>query len=218
MVFDLDGTLIDSRADLAASTNDTLVSYGAMALPDAQVTSFVGDGARTLVSRAIQAAGLPVDLLDTALARFLEIYNGRLMERTRPYDGVDEVLEHALTAGAALGVITNKPQAPTDRLLHAFGLAAHFRWVIGGDTEFPRKSDPASLIWIMSQAGVLPECTLFVGDSQVDADTARQAGAHFCLADYGFGQEHHVTTLLPDEFRAISVRDITSAIALVGAR
>lgn len=217
VVFDLDGTLIDSRADLANSTNDTLVSYGARPLPEAQVTSFVGEGARMLVARAIAAAALPESILDEALARFLEIYSGRLTERTRPYDGVDDVISRAVAAGASLGVITNKPQAPTDRLMHAFGLAPHFHWVIGGDTAFPRKPDPASLIWMMNDAGFEPARTLFVGDSPIDADTARRAGTHFCLAEYGFGQAREATALQPDEYRAATARDITTAIDLVRA-
>jgi phosphoglycolate phosphatase len=218
VVFDLDGTLINSRADLAASTNAMLVSLGAAPLPEAQMTSFVGDGARTLVTRALVAAGLPSHDVDSALATFLDIYNSRLMEETRPYEGVDALIDRAIGDGLALGVITNKPQAPTDRLLHAFGLAPHFRWVIGGDTEFGRKPDPAALIWMMNEASVSPDRTLYVGDSHVDAETARRAGTHFCLADYGFGQEHHVTTLQPDEFRAASARDIISAIDLVRVR
>ena len=156
-----------------------MVSFGARPLPEDQVTSFVGEGARTLVSRALDAAALPASILDQALARFLEIYNGRLVEQTRPYDGVMDVVAHATEAGAALGVITNKPQAPTDRLLHAFCLAPYFQWVIGGDTAFPRKPDPASLIWMMNDAGFEPARTLFVGDSPIDADTARSAGTHF---------------------------------------
>ena len=218
MVFDLDGTLIDSRADLANSTNDMLVAYGASPLPEPQVTSFVGEGARTLVTRALAAAGLPAALLDEAVAKYLEFYSVRLLEHTRAYDGVDDVLAGAVAAGASLGVITNKPQAPTDRLLHAFGLAPHFHWVIGGDTAFARKPDPASLVWMMNDAGFEPTRTLFVGDSPVDAETARAAGTHFCLAEYGFGQLHEATALTPDEYRAATARDITTAIDLVRAR
>ena len=218
MVFDLDGTLIDSRADLAASTNDTLASYGAPRLPEDQVITFVGEGARTLVARALDAAALPAALLDEALARFLEIYGGRLLEQTHLYPDVDIVVEHAVSAGASLGVITNKPQAPTDRLLHAFGLSPHFHWVIGGDTTFGRKPDPASLIWMMNEAGFEPARTLFVGDSPVDADTARRARANFCLAAYGFGQLRQPTSLLPGEFRADSAAEIARAIDEVRAR
>lgn len=217
MVFDLDGTLIDSRADLANSTNDTLVSYGAQVLPEALVTSFVGEGARLLVTRALRAAALPESILDEAVVRFLEIYSGRLHEHTHLYDGVEDVIAGAVAAGALLGVITNKPQAPTERLLHVFGLASHFHWVIGGDTAFGRKPDPASLIWMMHAAGVAPARTLFVGDSPVDAETARGAGTHFCLAAYGFGQARGATSLRPDEYRAATARDITTAIDLVRA-
>lgn len=215
VVFDLDGTLIDSRADLAASTNAMLVTFGAAALPDAQVSSFVGEGARMLVSRALEASALPVAQVDVALARFLEIYNSKLTDVTRPYDGVVAVLEHAVAAGAALGVITNKPQAPSDRLLHHFGLSSMFQWVIGGDTAFARKPDPASLVWMMDEAGVLPERTLFVGDSQIDAETSRRAGAVFCLAAYGFGQVRETTHLLHGEFGAESPLDIRAAIDAV---
>jgi phosphoglycolate phosphatase len=217
VVFDLDGTLIDSRADLARSTNDTLMSFGAPPLPETQVATFVGDGARTLVARALEAAGLPSSALDQALARFLEIYSARLMDETRPYDGIAEIVEHAAAAGHAMGVITNKPQAPTDRLLGAFDLARHFQWVIGGDTAFGRKPDPASLHWMMNQRGVEPSRTLFVGDSAIDANTARAAGAAFCLAAYGFGQAREATPLRPDEFRAETPRDVAMAIDLVGA-
>ena len=195
-----------------------LVSFGANTLSETQVTTFVGEGARMLVSRALAAAGLPAILLERALAAFLEAYNGRLLDETRPYDGVPDVVAHAAAAGAALGVITNKPQSPTERLLHAFGLAPHFRWVIGGDTAFPRKPDPASLVWMMKEAGVGPARTLFVGDSPVDAATARRAGANFCLAAYGFGQAREATTLGPDEFRAATARDISGAVDLVRAR
>lgn len=218
VVFDLDGTLIDSRADLANSTNETLISLGARPLPVDQVASFVGEGARTLVARALAAAGIPETALDGALATFLQIYGARLLDETRPYEGVMDVVSHAVAAGASLGVITNKPQAPTDKLLHAFCLAPYFQWVIGGDTAFPRKPDPSSLIWMMEDAGFEPSRTLFVGDSPIDADTARRAGTHFCLASYGFGQAREATSLLPDEFRALTARDISSAVDLVAAQ
>lgn len=218
VVFDLDGTLIDSRADLAASTNATLVDFGAAALPEAQVASFVGEGARVLVSRALEAAGLPAARLDEALARFLEIYSSKLTDVTLPYEGVSAVLEHATNAGAALGVITNKPQAPSDRLLHHFNMASMFQWVIGGDTSFARKPDPASLVWMMDEARVAPEHTLFVGDSQIDAETARRAGAVFCLAAYGFGQLRETTHVLHGEFSAAAPVDICRAIDSVTRR
>lgn len=192
--------------------------FGASPLPPDQVATFVGEGARTLVARALAAAGLPEAILDDALAKFLQIYNARLLDETRPYEGVMDVIAHAVAAGGSLGVITNKPQAPTDRLMHAFCLAPYFQWVIGGDTTFGRKPDPASLIWMMNDAGFEPSRTLFVGDSIVDAETARNAGTHFCLAAYGFGQAREATTLRPDEFRAMIARDISTAVDLVAAQ
>ncbi len=192
--------------------------FGAHALPIDQVATFVGEGARTLIARALSASGLSHGLLDAALAKFLEIYSDRLLDETRPYDGVMDVVAHAVASGASLGVITNKPQAPTDRLLQAFCLSPYFQWVIGGDTTFARKPDPASLVWMMGDAGFEPDRTLFVGDSPVDAETARRAGAHFCLAEYGFGQARAATALLPDEFRAATARDIAVAIDLVRAQ
>ncbi len=215
VVFDLDGTLIDSRADLAAATNATLHTYGQPPLPEDQVTSFVGEGARVLVSRAMAAAGLGDHLVDEALVRFLDLYNTKLLNKTRLYDGVAELITWAQTVGVTMGVITNKPQAPTDRLLHALELAPFFHWVIGGDTELPRKPDPTSLLWMMEEAGFEPQRTLFVGDSPIDADTARGAGTHFCLAAYGFGQQHGPTALGDGEFRANTVADIRTAIDAV---
>lgn len=192
--------------------------FGAPPLPADQVATFVGEGARTLVARALSAAGLPEAVLDDALAKFLAVYSSRLLDETRPYEGVMDVIAHAVAAGASLGVITNKPQAPTDRLMHAFCFAPYFQWVIGGDTTFGRKPDPASLIWMMNDAGFEPSRTLFVGDSIVDAETARNAGTHFCLAAYGFGQAREVTALRPDEFRAVIARDISTAVDLVAAQ
>ena len=185
IVFDLDGTLIDSARDLADSTNEMLATFGAPALPNAVVLSMVGEGAKKLVERAMSASELdPAE--PAALARFREIYDRRLVVHTRAYDGIPEVLDAAATL-MPLAVLTNKPEAPTRRLLDALALARFFRWVIGGDGAFPRKPDPAALRHLVAAAGVDPAHTLYVGDSNVDVDTARRAGVPMCLARYGFG-------------------------------
>ena len=142
VVFDLDGTLIDSRLDLAESTNEMLESYGARALPVDTVAAMVGEGARLLVERALAASGLS-PLEPDALDRFRAIYDRRLLIRTRPYDGIAAVVERASTR-ASLALLTNKPEPPTHRLLDAFGLARYFPRVIGGEAAFPRKPDPAA--------------------------------------------------------------------------
>ena len=185
VVFDLDGTLIDSRRDLAESANEMLAGYGAPALPVEQVTDMVGEGARLLVQRSCAAAGLaPVP--DDALTRFLAAYDRRLFDHTRPYDGVVAMLR-ALALHVRLAVLTNKPQPPAERLVKGFGFAPHVTSVIGGDAGYPRKPAPEGLLALVARARVTPAETLMVGDSWIDVETAERAGTGFCLARYGFG-------------------------------
>jgi len=219
VVFDLDGTLVNSRRDIAVSANEALTHFGAPPLDDDAIARFVGDGARMLMARTLKAAGIDAAQLPAALATFLEIYNRRLLETTVPYDGIGALIAELAEAdewrarGVVLGVITNKPQQPSERILAAFDLARHFRWVIGGDTTWPRKPDPSSLEWMMADAGVSPAQTLFVGDTEIDARTARAARAPFCLASYGFGQERGATALLPGETAAPAAEGIRQAVA-----
>ena len=216
VVFDLDGTLIDSRQDLAESTNELLVSYGATPLPIDDVARMVGEGARVLVERALAAAGLAAAMPE-ALDRFLEIYDRRLLQHTRPYDGIPDVVRAAATT-CALAVLTNKPEAPSRRLLEAFDLAGAFQWVIGGDSGFPRKPDPAGLSHLMAEAGVGGAGTLVIGDSMIDVETARRAGARVCAALYGFGHLREGLTLAPSEWSVDSPFDLDAVIGAVAAR
>jgi phosphoglycolate phosphatase len=185
VIFDLDGTLIDSRRDLAESTNEMLASYGAPPLPIEAVTAMVGEGAAVLVERALAASGLD-PRTPGALDRFRAIYDRRLVVHTRPYPGIVDVVRQAAVR-SALAVLTNKPETPARRLLDAFDLTSSFRWVIGGDGAFARKPDPAGARFLLTAAGARPEATLLVGDSAVDLETARRAGVRPCLAAYGFG-------------------------------
>jgi phosphoglycolate phosphatase len=186
VVFDLDGTLVDSLRDLADSANALLVECGAQPLDEAAVGGMVGDGAATLVARAFSAAR--IDQPADALERFLAIYETRLLDHTRAYLGIPETL-NALSTRAALAVLTNKPRDATDRILAGLHLAEFFPndAVIGGDGPFPRKPDPAGLAHLCAHAGVSPGETALVGDSAVDWRTARSAGTHIFLASYGFG-------------------------------
>jgi len=186
VIFDLDGTLIDSRRDLAESTNEMLASYGAAARPIDEVAAMVGEGAKVLVERALAAAGLDPGAPE-ALDRFRAIYDRRLFEHTRPYPGIDVVVRDA-AAGAALAVLSNKPEAPSRRLLEEFDLSRWFRWVVGGDGPFPRKPDPAAVVFLMAEAQAAAGRTLLVGDSTIDVLTARHAGVRMCVARYGFGR------------------------------
>ena len=210
IVFDFDGTIIDSRRDLVDSTNEVLASYGAAAQPADDVAGMIGDGAKKLVERALTAAGLDPQEPE-ALDRFRRIYDRRLLDSTRPYDGMAEVLGRA-SRRARLALLSNKPEAPTRRLLAAFDLARHFSWVIGGDSGFERKPDPASLEFLMTAGGTTPASTLFVGDSAIDAETARRAGVRLCLVDFGFGKLPASFALHAGDVAAASAADLSTAI------
>lgn len=184
-VFDLDGTLIDSRQDLADAANAMLATYGAPALPVADVVAMVGEGAKVLVTRALARAAVPADP-DEALPRFLAAYDERLTATTTPYAGVLDTLAH-LHAIGHVSVLTNKPQGATDRVLDGLGLARYVHTAIGGDTAYGRKPAPAALLALVAGSGVAPHETLMVGDSWVDVATATAAGIDACLVSYGFG-------------------------------
>jgi phosphoglycolate phosphatase len=184
IAFDLDGTLIDSRRDLADSANQLIAELGGTPLSEGAIAGMVGEGAALLVKRALAAAGL--DHPPVALTRFLQIYDTRLVNHTRVYDGIMEAL-HSVRHHARLGVLTNKPSAPTEKLLEAFAIRDLFQSVIGGDGPYPRKPDPQGLLAMMTMTGATPERTLMVGDSPIDFETARRASVRCCLVSYGFG-------------------------------
>jgi phosphoglycolate phosphatase len=194
VVFDLDGTLVDSSVDIANAANALIEELGGSPLPAAAIVSMVGEGAPLLVRRALEAAGLDPDL-PGVLKRFLNLYYTRLLVHTAPYEGMIEALNR-IGARVPMSVLTNKPARATGLMLEGLGLSRHFRDVIGGDTARGRKPDPAGLLYLASAAGVHPEDTLMVGDSPIDLATARNAGTRICLARYGFGY-----TFKPGDFR-----------------
>ena len=185
IAFDLDGTLIDSRRDLADATNAMLVALGATPLSTETVAAMVGEGAAVLVRRALTAAGLNPETPD-ALERFLACYDERLLVHTRAYDGIVEALA-TLKETFSLGVLTNKPTRATKAILAGLTLDRYFDRVVGGDTEYGRKPNPAGLQHLMTAAGARVDATVLVGDSRIDLETARRAGVRICLARYGFG-------------------------------
>lgn len=186
LIFDLDGTLIDSRRDLADSANVMLAGYGAGPLSEEQIASMVGSGAATLVKRVITAAGVDAPP-DEALARFLSAYDARLTHHTRPYDGIPALLDDLRAADVSMAVLTNKPLEQSVRILDAFNLSKYFQWVIGGDGPWPRKPAPEGMQFLLQQADVRADETVLVGDSTIDLQTSRNAGVAICLARYGFG-------------------------------
>ena len=185
-VFDLDGTLVDSRRDLADSANDMLAGYGAAPLDEHRIASMVGCGAPTLVKRVLAAAGTDAPL-DEALALFLAAYNQRLIRWTRPYEGIPDLLDELRSCDTAMALLTNKPLVQSVTILEAFGLSRYFHWVVGGDGPWPRKPAPEGMHFLMQQASAAPGETVLIGDSAIDLQTARNAGVRICLARYGFG-------------------------------
>lgn len=195
IVFDLDGTLVDSRRDIADAANALLESCGGAVLSEARIGRLVGDGAATLIARAFHASG--VERPPDALERYLTFYSARLLAHTRPYPGMVDVLD-ALAESSSLAVLTNKPLAATREILAGLDLARHFpaEAVLGGDGPFARKPDPSALRHLASAAGVPIESTLMVGDSVIDWRTAHAAPASICVARYGFGFEGFPTDQL----------------------
>ncbi|MGE5358604.1 MAG: HAD family hydrolase [Bacteroidales bacterium] len=184
IVFDLDGTLVDSRKDLADATNRLVVERGGRALDQEAVVHMVGEGAAKLVARAFAEAGL--DSTPDALPRFLELYAERLCVCTRPYAGVPQMLR-TLANLTRLAVLTNKPTAHSEALLAALGLRTHFARIVGGDGPYPRKPDAQSLLSLADEFGANVDEVVLVGDSVFDLRTARAARSPLVLARYGFG-------------------------------
>ena len=186
IVFDLDGTLVDSQRDLAAAANALIVERGGQPQDEAAIARMIGEGAALLVKRALTAAGLDLDA--GSLPRFLELYDERLLETTVAYPGIPEALR-LLSSRGPVAVLTNKPLGPTRRLLDGLGLTPFIAAAIGGDGSFPRKPDPAGLRDLIARFGSAPEATVMIGDSRFDFETARAAGTRAVVTRYGFGYQ-----------------------------
>ena len=186
LVFDLDGTLIDSAQDLCNSVNATLTRFGRLPLSDETIAAYIGNGALTLVRRAFDAAGthdpLNDETLQQAYAYFLDYYREHKLDFTYAYDGVLESLAalrsmHNDSSRRLMAVLTNKPVRPAQAICQALGLAPYFLQIYGGNSFSTKKPDPEGLLALMREASASPGETVMIGDSQVDVQTARNAGA-----------------------------------------
>jgi phosphoglycolate phosphatase len=206
VVFDLDGTLVDSATDLASAASALAEELGGWALTRSEVVAMIGEGAAVLVQRVLTAAGLD-PAMPGALERFLALYDARLLDTTRLYPGITQVLD-GLDPLLTLTVLTNKPRWPAERVLEGLGVRERFLEVVGGDGPLPRKPDPAGLTSLRLHADGGP--MVLVGDSPVDAETAQRGGVPFVLAAYGFGAAAFAAP--PTAFVADTVIDLPGAI------
>jgi phosphoglycolate phosphatase len=184
LIFDLDGTLIDSKRDLIRSVNAMLAEMGRETLHEDTISGYIGHGAPQLVARAL-GNGAGEEERERALKYFLGYYEEHKMDSTCAYPGVGEALEEL--KGFPMGVLTNKPVRVSRRILDALGLAKYFRVVYGGNSFEKKKPDPQGARKILEEFGAAPSEALLVGDSEVDVQTARNAGTLAIAVNYGFG-------------------------------
>jgi 2-phosphoglycolate phosphatase len=186
VAFDLDGTLVDSRLDLAAAVNLARADFDLPPHPVEAVLGMVGEGARNLVRRAF---GEPEPArLERALERFFVHYDVECTRRTRPYAGI-EAATLALAGRFPLAIVTNKPERFSRKIVDALGWRGRFVELVGGDSLPSRKPDPAGLCEVARRLGLPPAELLFVGDSRIDSATAGAAGAPFVFVEWGFAGE-----------------------------
>ncbi len=183
VIFDLDGTLVDSLADLTAAVNHCLRELGADELPREAVAGYVGEGARVLVQRALGARHR--EHLEAGLRLFMTYYAAHLLDHTRPYPGIVDMLARLKARRLALSVLSNKPEAMSRAILDGLGLSAYFLAVLGGDSLSSRKPDPAGLEHLRALRATSTARVLVVGDSVIDLHAARAAGFAFCGVAWG---------------------------------
>ena len=233
LVFDLDGTLIDSAQDLCNSVNATLGKFGRPALSDEIIATYIGNGALTLVRRAFatdDGKEPTEDFLAEAYKYFLDYYREHKLDYTYAYEGVLEALDalhkvHAeidLTLRTdtpkradapqrAMAVLTNKPVRPARAICEALGLAPYFLNIYGGNSFASKKPDPEGLLALMKEAGAKPEETVMIGDSQVDVLTARNAGAWSIGCTFGLAPGS--LEVIPPDVLVDSPADWTAALS-----
>jgi phosphoglycolate phosphatase len=188
IIFDLDGTLIDSSADLALSMNATRAHFSLPPLDPNLIYSFVGNGAPMLIRRSMPAE-TSEQQLNEALAFFLQFYRVHALEHTRLYPGIREVVEELSGNGHMLAVLTNKPARISADIVAALGLREHFLRVYGGDSFAHKKPNPVGILQLMQDTSAAAGMTLMVGDSAIDVRTATNAGVRSCGVLWGFQPE-----------------------------
>jgi phosphoglycolate phosphatase len=195
LIFDLDGTLIESKWDIAASVNLTLAELGLPQRPLEEIFGFVGDGVKKLLRQAVGDNN--PDRFEEALRVFRGHYLAHCLDRTRFYPGIEQALQHFARTNKA--VATNKSIEFTNVILKGLG-AQHFQFVVGGDNGFGLKPEPGMLLHIMDRLQASPDRTVLVGDSTNDINGGHNAGIRVCAVGYGMGNRERMTACRPDWF------------------
>ncbi|MGC2451028.1 MAG: HAD-IA family hydrolase [Candidatus Sulfotelmatobacter sp.] len=201
VIFDLDGTLIDSRLDLVHSVNAALRHIRRPELPEDVIASYVGDGAPILIQRALGGEAVDEALVRKGLEFFLSYYREHKLDHTTVYEGVREALAAIQKSDNGvprkMAILTNKPVIPSRAIVDALGLAGYFRQIYGGNSFPTKKPDPEGALKLVAEAGVRPEQSAIVGDSNVDVRTGQNAGLWTVAVTYGFAP-HTLEVETPD--------------------
>lgn len=189
VVFDLDGTLLDSLEDIATAANCVLSELGKPTYPIADYRYLVGDGVSVLFQRALPETQDDSSLREACMTKFQEAYSATWHNRSKPYDGIEKLLDALVSAELPLCVLSNKPDAFTKKCVAHFFPNVRFHTVLGHSDRFPRKPDPASALWITQQLGVSASRIAYVGDTNTDMKTAVGAGFFAIGVSWGFRPE-----------------------------
>ena len=194
LIFDLDGTLVDTREDLANAVNHALRHLGIATLPTDDVMNFVGNGLKKLMERSL---GTQLqEKLPQAIALFQDYYRDHLIDNSVLYPGVREVLEHYRNKKKA--VISNKPEAFTIAMIEQLNLSPHFQLILGGDTVAEMKPSPVPVQHVLGELGVPPRRGVMVGDGTTDIESGRAAGIQTCAVTYGYRSSEVLSAVEPD--------------------
>jgi phosphoglycolate phosphatase len=193
VIFDLDGTLIDSRLDLVHSVNAAIRHIGKPELPEHLIASYVGDGAPALIQRALGGETVDEALVRKGLAFFLTYYRDHKLDHTTLYEGIETALSQVRNSGNGMprkmAVLTNKPVNPSRAIVEALGLKPFFSQVYGGNSFETKKPDPEGARKLLSESGVRPEQAAIVGDSHTDIETGHNTGLWTVGVTYGFAPQ-----------------------------
>ena len=196
IIYDLDGTLINSSKDISNSVNWAMKELELPELPESRIRSYVGSGVIPLLREVLKEVSGRPELLDRAVALYKSQYSEHLLDETKLYPEVETVLKFFKNRKQA--IITNKTTAFSHRILKGLGINSYFFEIIGGDQTLPKKPAPDSVFSLMNSASARPEETVFIGDSTIDIETAKNAGIKSIIVTYGFDSRASIESAKPD--------------------